>query len=454
MDYKVLQTADWHIGSFRGPEEDGVNLRSIDTLKCLDELVRIAKEEEPDLVLVSGDIFHKAEIWQGRSHKEVLQARRVILSLAEASGLVVVMRGTPNHDSAEAFEELQAHFEFADNVEIVATPKVIQTDTFDIAVLPGFDRGVFRAKLPGLSKEEENEAFTDELANIVLGLKAQCGSNKKAVLMSHYTVPGCNTESGQEMLLTQFEPVLPSEALQAAAFDLVALGHIHRPQLVPNISNCFYSGAINAMNFNDEGQERGFWIHDYGEDVSSTGGLSYKGSRFFKTPYREFITFHFTDTDIATINLGNYDEVALNYWRYSGALIGKIVRIIYRCSYENSKALNKAALEKRLLEDGAFMVWEILPENVGTSADRSNMSSQADPEENLREYLEKRQHPEERIQELILKARPVIAEAEAGISMSAATGIFEPVEIEVKNYRNYEKERFSFRVSLKTLWGR
>lgn len=32
---KILHTADWHIGSFKGPEKEGVNLRSEDTMKCL-----------------------------------------------------------------------------------------------------------------------------------------------------------------------------------------------------------------------------------------------------------------------------------------------------------------------------------------------------------------------------------------------------------------------------------
>lgn len=27
---KILHTADWHIGQFKGPIEDGVNLRSLD----------------------------------------------------------------------------------------------------------------------------------------------------------------------------------------------------------------------------------------------------------------------------------------------------------------------------------------------------------------------------------------------------------------------------------------
>ncbi|MCM1179954.1 MAG: AAA family ATPase [Clostridium sp.] len=431
---KILHTADWHLGSFRGPEENGVNLRSQDTIKCLEEMVRVAQEEKPELVLVSGDIFDKAEIWQGRSHKEVLQARKIILDLSAAAKYVIIMRGTPNHDSSEAFAELEAHFDLVGNVEVVAVPKVVSVEEFDIAVLPGFDRGVYRAKFPGLSKEEENEVFTHELSNIVLGLKAQCDPEKKSILMSHYTVPGCNTESGQVMMLTQFEPILPLETLQAADFDLVALGHIHRPQKVPNLENCYYSGAINAMNFNDEGQERGFWIHE----STPIGWVR----DFYKTPYREFMTIHLNDDDIGMINAGAYDMVGTQRWR--GEVDGKIARVIYSCTYENNKALNKASLERQLLDDGAFMVKEILPEKIGESADRSNMFGTTDPEVNLREYLEEKQYPEEKIQELILKARPVIAEAEAGISMSAATGTFEPVEISVKNYRNYEEETFNF----------
>ena len=55
---KILHTADWHLGTFRSPVKDGVNLRTEDTKRCLDELIRVANEEKPDYSLVSGDIFH------------------------------------------------------------------------------------------------------------------------------------------------------------------------------------------------------------------------------------------------------------------------------------------------------------------------------------------------------------------------------------------------------------
>ena len=434
---KILHTADWHLGTFRSPVKDGVNLRTEDTKRCLDEMVRVAKEEQPDYSLISGDVFHVGRLWSDRCCEEIITAIHYIKELAAVSKQVVVMRGTPNHDGAGQFNVLSEMFSDCPNVHIVITPQVIPFEDVDIAVLPGFDRGVYRAKFPGLSNEEENEVFTQELSNIVLGLKAQCNPTKKSVLMAHYTVPGCNTESGQTMMLTQFEPIIPKEALMAAGYDLVTLGHIHRPQKIFSGNDWYYSGAINAMNFNDEGQERGFWIHH----THPTGVWQ---SIFHNTPIREFVTLEFTDADITAINLGNIDEVALKYWRFGSAVADKIVRVHYSCTAENSKALNKALLEKTLLDDGAFMVWEILPDKIDEFANRTGLANATDPEVNLIKYLEEKQVPAEKVQELVLKARPIIAEAEASMPTAANTGTFEPVEISVKNYRNYEDETFNF----------
>ena len=435
---KILHTGDWHLGSFRSPMKGGVNLRTEDTKRCLDEMVRVAREEQPDYSLVSGDVFDVGKLWSDRCCEEIITAIHYIKELSKVSKQVVVMRGTPNHDGIGQFNVLSEMFVDYQNVKIVTTPQVISYDDVDIAVLPGFDRGVYRAKFPGLSSEKENEVFTQELSNIVTGLRAQCTPGKKSVLMAHYTVPGCNTESGQTMMLTQFEPIILQEALLAAGYNLVALGHIHRPQKILQ-NNWYYSGAINAMNFNDEGQERGFWIHT---DMPFDGW----DSRFFKTPIREFITFNFTDTDITAINLGNIDEVAFNYWRHNGAVQDKIVRIRYNCSADNVNAykMNESLLEKTLLDDGAFMLWENLPDKVEEFANKTELANTTDPEENLIKYLEEKQVEPEKIQELVLKARPIIAEAEASMTAAANVGTFEPVEIAVKNYRNYEEETFNF----------
>lgn len=434
---KILGTADWHIGKYRGPEKDGQNLRLLDICKCLDELINVAENENPDYTLISGDVFNAGKVWSDRCCEEILIAAKYITALSKASGHVVVMRGTPNHDGIAQFNVLSEMFADCQNVHVVITPQVISFDDVDIAVLPGFDRGTYRAKFPGLPSDEENVVFTQELSNIALALKAQCRQDKRDILMAHYTVPGCNTESGQVMMLTQFEPILTRETLLAADYDLVALGHIHRPQMVEGYKNTYYQGAISQLNFNDENQERGCYTYELKNNEIVT-------AVFHKFLTREFITFDFTDTDITAINLEHIDEVAFNYWRYNGAVQDKIVRIHYTCSADNSKALNKAVLERTLLDDGAFMVWEILPNKIDEFANRTELANATDPEVNLIKYLEEKQVEPEKVQELVLKARPIIAEAEASMTAAVNTGTFEPVEIAVKNYRNYEEETFNF----------
>ena len=48
------------------------------------------------------------------------------------------------------------------------------------------------------------------------------------------------------------------------------------------------------------------------------------------------------------------------------------------------------------------------------------------------------------IERLLLKSRPVITEAMAAETGAAFSGMFVPIEIEVKNYRAYAEEKFSF----------
>lgn len=437
---KILHTADWHIGSFKGPEQDGVNLRSVDTLNCLNELVRVAEQEKPQLTLVSGDIFHQAEIWQGRSHREVLQAREIIMKLAKASDEVIVMRGTPNHDSEEAFDELKAHFELVHNVKVITTPTIIKTPYANVAVLPGFDKGAFRAKFPGLSKEEENQVFSDEIGNIVTSLGVACKEEHKlSILMSHYTVPGCNTESGQTQFLTQFEPIISQDMLIAAAYDLVALGHIHRPQMIPNLKNVFYSGAINAMNFNDEGQERGFWVHEFREDLVRQE-LEYEASVFHRTPYRQFLTITWNQEEVERA-ITNPEMLPMEFAQLGVA--DKIVRIIYSCTADQKKAINTSQVEKALYEAGAFWKSDIAMDKL-EGANRTELSKFDDPETNLIQYLTEKMVEPEKIDQLVERARPIIARALASDSTTDAFGTFVPKQIEVKNYRNYVEESFSF----------
>ena len=326
---KILHTADWHIGQFKGPVVDGVNLRSQDTVNCLNYMIKVAEEEKPDIVCVSGDVFHQEQIGPVRYSDEMIVATDTITKLAGVAKAVIVMRGTPNHDGGGQFRVLSKMFANTGNVHIVTSPTVLRTPYADIACIPGFDKQEFRSRFPGLSADEENEAWTSYISSMVMGLRAEC--HNTSILMAHYTVPGCNMESGQTSFFTNFEPVIPREALEAAGYEAVLLGHIHRPQQINGLHNVYYSGAINAMNFNDEHQNRGFYIHEFmGGEMTS--------SQFCGTPYRRFKTIDW-DTNQVSDYIGNRDAYAL-VTNISRDISDMIVRVKYSCTSEQKKLLN------------------------------------------------------------------------------------------------------------------
>lgn len=440
MSIKVLHTGDIHLGSFPGLiTNKGENARFLDICKCIEALIDGAEKHRPDIAIIAGDIFNQAKVWSDRGLKESQYIIRTLRKL-EMICPVVVMRGTPNHDSIEQFNALQTAFDGDDRVHIITEPSIETYQSYtgkkvQIACVPGFDRGYYRAKNPGLSKEEENEVFTTAIANIIIGLKAQCEKNIPSVLVGHYTITGCNMESGQTAFLSQFEPVVYPETLKAADYDLVCFGHIHRPQMIDCCKNTFYCGAISALNFNDEGQERGYYIHEIEDDgeVNST---------FYKLPTREFKTIRLDDEDIEAINNGEID------WLLESSDCSdfpeKIVRVLYNCTDEHNKAFNHTALEYYLYANGACYVQEITPQKITITVDRNKLEADDTPEANLVSYLTERSIKPERIGEIVELARPIISESMEKSVIKRRTGAFIPVEIEVKNYRNYRSETFNY----------
>ena len=429
---KILHTADWHIGQFKGPVVDGVNLRSQDTVNCLNYMIKVAEEEKPDIVCVSGDVFHQEQIGPVRYSDEMIVATDTITKLAGVAKAVIVMRGTPNHDGGGQFRVLSKMFANTGNVHIVTSPTVLRTPYADIACIPGFDKQEFRSRFPGLSADEENEAWTSYISSMVMGLRAEC--HNTSILMAHYTVPGCNMESGQTSFFTNFEPVIPREALEAAGYEAVLLGHIHRPQILNGLHNVFYSGAINAMNFNDEGQERGFWIHEF----SDTGKLT-KGHNCI-TPYRRFYTITWDTEEVeAYIREG---VMYLHRLGFPEDVTDKIVRVRYSCTSEQKKQLNIPALQKDLYELGAFYVADIEAENAIDVTNRGLLSEESDPTLNLKKYLEEKcfKNPDK----IVELAEPIIAEAMKQSTTAEIHGVFRPISISVRNYRNYKEEKFDF----------
>jgi len=429
---RILHTSDWHLGAYIGPQCDDPYRRMEHTMKCLDVLVETAKQERPDIILVAGDILHQARVWNDRGMAETRTAIDYLNALGKIAP-VMVLFGTPNHDSRESFNMMEDYFAGRKYpyVRFFTQPELIATDTksgpIQVAGLPGFDKGHFRAQFPGLSAEEENRIFSEQLELIVQGLSAQLDPNIPSVLMAHHTVMGCELDNGQHVFM-QNDIVLPATALDNSNFDLVCLGHIHRAQRVEACRKpVYYAGSIDANTFNDEGHDKGFWIYDL------LSGVPFE--RFIETPAREFLTLKLDQNMTSALIL---DKIV------PPDLKNNIVRILYTCDEATEKTLDKKKLERDLYAAGAYYVSEIRPEKITAAVNRERMHEKLTVSECLERYLKEKGKSELEISKIMSEAVDIVAEANANSPAGSSSGMFLPVEIEVRNYRSYAEEKFSF----------
>ena len=425
-----LHTADWHLGAYVGPQCDNPAKRMESTRRCLDKLVETARHERPDIILIAGDIWHQAKIWNDRSNIELRMAADYIEKLKEVAP-VAVLYGTPTHDSRESFDSLawmcgDERCSFFDEPEVARYE--IAAGPVQIALLPGLDKGHFRSLNPGLSAEEENAVFSRQLAQIVEGLSAQLDPGIPAVLMAHHTVVGCELDNGTHIFQTT-EVVLPASALDNSRFDMVCLGHIHKAQQVESCKKpVYYSGSLDATTFSDEGWPRGFWIHEIREKV---------WSQFFETPAREFQTERWTQEETQKYVSG--EPFSCSY-----QVKDKVVRVLYTCDAATEKALDKRKLERDLYAAGAYYVTEIRPETITASVNRETLHDRLTANECLNRYLEEKGHKQEAMARISEAAQTFISIAEAGIPAGSQTGIFLPLGLTVTNYRSYAEENLDF----------
>jgi len=442
---RILHTADWHIGELSGPVIEGKNARLQDTLKCVDHLVEYAQREQPDAILISGDLFDKSKLWGDSMLSLIDQVAQRLRALAGIAP-TVLMFGTDNHDSMKAFQNI-SEMRIAD-LHVLMNPDIFTINTesglLQIACVPGFDKGYFRAKFPGMAPADEHMMCSQFLGDMVNGLSAQLDPTVPSVLMAHYTVVGCELDNGQHVF-TQSEVVLPKEALAGSAFDLVALGHIHRAQRVEGIEKpVFYSGPVNGITFNEEGQDKGFWMHEIGtiETDEESEMPNYVESEFIVTPYRKFLTLKADFTE--SINLPLDLNMELVHPLFPNT-VGRIVRLEYECTEEQKPILNHKEMESLIKSGGAFHVSEVKAKRIITALAKQDLTETSGPLENLAAWLTVEGFSIEDAVPVLELSRPLIDTISAKMPTGTLSGVFEPRSLEVKNYRSYLGETFNFK---------
>ena len=262
----IIHFSDVHIGveNYSKPDsETGLSTRLKDFLDTFDELVDFSINENVDLVVFSGDAYKSRDPNQTQQREF---AKR-IMRLSQAKIPVFLLTG--NHDVPHVVErasslEIYRTLEI-ENVYTADTLGIHNIDTkngpIQILALPWIRKSNLLAQgvnLEGKSHEEINLEIQNRIANSVQTLALQLDPKIPAICSAHITIFESVTSTEVSMMLGS-DHGLSTNQLALPCFDYVALGHIHKHQILNEEKPLMvYSGSLQRVDFGEEKDTKGF----------------------------------------------------------------------------------------------------------------------------------------------------------------------------------------------------
>lgn len=241
----------------------GLSCCLVDFQAALDQVVDFALENRIDLVVFSGDAYKSRD--PSQTHQRAF-ARRVG-RLASRGIAVFLLVG--NHDLPSAIGRATAIEIFetlaVENVIVADQPGVHTIETrggpVQIAALPWLRRGVLltREDAGHLSLDELKLRLEETLSRMVARSARSVDPGLPSILCAHVSVANAALSSERGMILGQ-DPVLPLDRVADPAFDYVALGHIHKQQVLSHHPPVVYAGSLQRIDFSDEDDVKGFCV--------------------------------------------------------------------------------------------------------------------------------------------------------------------------------------------------
>jgi DNA repair protein SbcD/Mre11 len=402
---KIIHFADFHLGVETYGRVDpatGLNTRLQDFLRALDQLVDYALENRVDLVLFCGDAYKSRE----PSQTQQREFARRIARLAVNGIPVFLLVG--NHDLHNAFNKATAVDIFdtlsVQNVHVSNRPEIccIPTagGTIQIASLPWLRRGSLLSKdeTKNLTFEEINHKAQDVLTSVITSHAEKLDPTLPSILAAHVWVTGATLGSERQMTIGQ-EPVLLPGNVANPAFDYVALGHIHKHQVVSpargNTPPVVYSGSLERVDFSEERDEKGFCVIEIkpGEDPQQRT----TSFEFHPVKGRRFLT------------------IKMEILPEDASPTATIIRAIEEKSDEVKDAIVRLNIELPATLEGQLALTDIRNalkdahyQSVTTNVERESrvravrlMAGEITPLEALKTYFESKKTPAEEVKELL-----------------------------------------------------
>lgn len=299
-------------------------------------------------------VFFAGDAWEKRSPTpdEILVLERALLEhRAEGGAPVIAIPG--NHDVAniDAGTALDVLAE-AGLLSLHRTPEVIELgEGVALCVLPWVP--VHRLALEGGDRDEINARAARHLEDVAYSLRGRALENgaTRTILMTHFSAIGARTDTGADVGVFR-EPVLNIDDIVGAGYDLVVLGHIHKPQTIGAAKSARYVGSLIPLNFGETGG------HGYLEIDASRDGVA-SMHLTDAVDYREFITI---DADLIEGDVTG-EMIADHAWVGYSDIVDDgpmpYVKLRYRCSEDQAVELDAVRLKHMLEERFAHRAWVV-----------------------------------------------------------------------------------------------
>ncbi len=258
---KLMILSDLHLGRqlhrYSLQDEQG---------EMLERIRLIAKEEQPQAVLIAGDVYD-------RSIPPVFATQLLDTFLAALTKQTTVCVISGNHDSAERLsflseplKESGLHISPVYRGRIAPITLTDDAGPVDIWLLPFVKAATVRPFFPEEAIETTNDAVACAIRHMALD------PARRNVLVAHQFVAGGTLSGSEETieLATADISVGGSDLVDArlfAPFDFVALGHLHRAQNVGS-ERIRYCGTPMAYDFSEVGVEKTISIVELTDDRS------------------------------------------------------------------------------------------------------------------------------------------------------------------------------------------
>ena len=268
---KLLHTADWHLGH-RLHEHNQHEEQQL----FLDWLLERIDAEKIDVLLISGDVYDTG-VPSTQSQKMYYD---FLIALQQTHCSEVVITGG-NHDAPgtiNAPKELLA----ALSVHVVgkATEEVadevfhlkVGNESVIIAAVPYLRDQDIRRAIKGESFDEITERYKKALVNHYNEVAGHCNTlndgSTPTIAMGHlFAVGGSISDSEQQIYVGNLGHIGDNDFPES--FDYIALGHLHKPQIVGGNDNIRYSGSPVMLSFSEVGSDKQVLIVETEEDKIS-----------------------------------------------------------------------------------------------------------------------------------------------------------------------------------------